>query len=115
MVTYNFQYNPDDIQSWFCECKNGARSLGCCYHIASVILFCAFERFCEKHQTPGQHLLDIFPATIRDVEDSNELQTQTQTQTNQGQSTQGQTKQAQTPFKQVKRKGNWSKRTVEIR
>ena len=77
------------------------RSLGCCCHIASVILFCAFERFCEKHQTPGQHLLDIFPATIRDVEDSNELQTQTQTQTNQGQ-----TKQAQTPFKQVKRKGN---------
>ena len=24
-------------KGWYCECKNGARTLGCCCHIASVI------------------------------------------------------------------------------
>ncbi len=106
-VTYDLPYNPEYIQSWYCECKNGARTLGSCCHVASIILFCAFERFLEKPEKPGQHLLDIFPSSVRDLE---EPYTQTQTQTEPSETqTENQTNtqaQTQTRSKQVKRKGN---------
>ncbi len=27
------------IESWYCTCENGSRTVGCCSHVASVILF----------------------------------------------------------------------------
>ncbi|KAL1497411.1 hypothetical protein ABEB36_008388 [Hypothenemus hampei] len=27
----------DPIRGWYCQCKNGARTVGCCAHIASVL------------------------------------------------------------------------------
>jgi hypothetical protein len=45
-------YNPSDktvesIFEWYCTCKVGARTLGCCSHVAALIYYLAFWR----HQT----------------------------------------------------------------
>ena len=35
----------EGITDWFCRCKNGSRTLGCCAHIASVIYFLSIIRY----------------------------------------------------------------------
>ena len=32
------------IHSWYCQCRSGARTLGCCGHVASVIWYLAYAR-----------------------------------------------------------------------
>jgi len=34
----------DPIKGWFCQCKNGARTVGCCAHIASVLWYLGYYR-----------------------------------------------------------------------
>jgi hypothetical protein len=34
----------DSITGWFCQCKTGARTLGCCSHIACVLWYMGFAR-----------------------------------------------------------------------
>lgn len=42
------EFDPNDflepITSWYCTCKVGARVVGCCSHIASVLWFLGYER-----------------------------------------------------------------------
>lgn len=115
-VEYNLPYNPNAIKGWYCECKNGARTLGCCCHAASIIFYCAYKRFCETIEKPGQHLIEIFPSSIRDLgDDENQTQTQTQTETQTLTQTQALTQTQTQPLSfnrsqrhsnQVKRKSN---------
>lgn len=34
----------DGILGWFCDCPNGARTVGCCGHVASLIYFLAYAQ-----------------------------------------------------------------------
>ena len=34
----------DQIQEWYCECKVGARTVGCCAHIATVLWYLGYAR-----------------------------------------------------------------------
>ena len=37
---------PNPIIGWFCQCKSGARVVGCCAHIASVLWYLGYSRHC---------------------------------------------------------------------
>lgn len=38
------------IEGWYCTCKAGARTLGCCAHIALVIWYLGYYRHCERKE-----------------------------------------------------------------
>lgn len=38
----------DPIKEWYCQCKTGARVVGCCAHIASVLWYLGFYRHCDN-------------------------------------------------------------------
>ena len=61
------EFDPNDIQelitSWYCTCKVGARVVGCCSHIASVIWFLGYER----HQENPTRVVTISTDTILDA------------------------------------------------
>lgn len=38
------------IVGWYCLCKSGARTVGCCAHVASVLWYLGFYRHGEKNQ-----------------------------------------------------------------
>ena len=45
--SYDIPEDPDSeepILGWYCKCKTGARTLGCCAHIASVLWYMGFAR-----------------------------------------------------------------------
>ncbi|XP_062581640.1 uncharacterized protein LOC134243403 [Saccostrea cucullata] len=43
------QYTTDgQISGWYCTCKVGARVVGCCAHIASIIWYLGYQRF-QQH------------------------------------------------------------------
>lgn len=33
------KHSVDGIEGWYCTCKDGARTVGCCSHVASLILY----------------------------------------------------------------------------
>lgn len=39
----------DPIKGWYCQCKNGARTVGCCAHIASVLWYLGFYRHLDSY------------------------------------------------------------------
>jgi hypothetical protein len=41
-IQYPFSSNM--IEVWYCQCRSGARTLGCCRHVASVIWYLAYAR-----------------------------------------------------------------------
>lgn len=43
------QYSETEIEGWYCTCKNGARTVGCCAHIASAIYYLSYYRYQEHH------------------------------------------------------------------
>ncbi|CAF1131941.1 unnamed protein product, partial [Brachionus calyciflorus] len=53
--------NQSSINGWYCTCKNGARTVGCCSHVSSIIYFLGYARFLDKIPKPGAFLSDIFP------------------------------------------------------
>ncbi|OXA46662.1 hypothetical protein Fcan01_18834 [Folsomia candida] len=36
---------PEAVIGWYCLCKNGARTLGCCGHVAAVLRYLSLNRF----------------------------------------------------------------------
>ena len=80
----NVQYSPtnhqetersDRINVWYCECKNGARTLGCCCHVAALIYYLANARHIT-HQSltkPAFFLNSIFlNSEVRSSQSGNE-------------------------------------------
>jgi hypothetical protein len=48
------------IEGWYCTCKNGARTVGCCSHVSSIIYYCSrLNKYDIKH--PANDILKIFP------------------------------------------------------
>lgn len=42
------QYNKKSISGWYCTCPNGARVVGCCAHVASIIYYLSYARYNER-------------------------------------------------------------------
>ena len=38
------EYNSNSITAWYCQCKAGARVVGCCAHVASIIWYLGLAR-----------------------------------------------------------------------
>lgn len=61
------EFDPNDflepITSWYCTCKVGARVVGCCSHIASVLWFLGYER----HREDPTRAVTISTDTILDT------------------------------------------------
>ena len=56
------------IFGWFCQCKNGARTLGCCAHVASVLWFMGFARYQNGIRYPSFKVLqEIEDCAHRDM------------------------------------------------
>ena len=53
-IEHSTSLNP--ITGWFCTCKSGARVVGCCAHIASVLWYLGFKRHQAATQTPKVHV-----------------------------------------------------------
>jgi hypothetical protein len=49
------------IAGWFCTCKDGARTVGCCSHIACVIYYLSFGKYKDNLKKPAEFLNAIFP------------------------------------------------------
>lgn len=67
----------DDIENqplklhYYCTCKSGARTLGTCAHVASVLWFLGYARYEQHMKYPTTHLLnEITDAAERMVQES---------------------------------------------
>jgi hypothetical protein len=48
------------IRRHYCECKNGARTVGCCSHVATVIYYLSHARYLAKIVRPAAILSSLF-------------------------------------------------------
>lgn len=64
-IQYSFSEEP--IQAWYCQCTAGARSLGCCGHIASVLWYLSYARY--KDFTPSSARQRLFRALTTTEDD----------------------------------------------
>ena len=63
-VKYQTNSNSvDAIESWYCTCKAGMRTVGCCSHVASIIYFLSYGKYLEHIPNPNSKLTSIFPAS----------------------------------------------------
>lgn len=53
-------FSSTHVTAWYCQCKSGARTVGCCAHIASVIWYLAYDRYTPDtvDSSYGQFLQD---------------------------------------------------------
>lgn len=42
-----FTNSVEGIQAWYCTCKNGSRTVGCCSHVSSLIYFFSFAKYVD--------------------------------------------------------------------
>ena len=56
-------YEEASITSWYCKCRAGARVVGTCSHIASVIWFLGFQRHQTTSSTAGKSWIDYVQDT----------------------------------------------------
>ena len=43
-ISYNADEGAQNVSGWYCLCKAGARTVGCCVDIASVLWYLRYER-----------------------------------------------------------------------
>jgi hypothetical protein len=68
------KYSPysdtvDGIESWYCTCKAGMRTVGCCSHIATIIYYLSYGKYLDHIPNPSSRLTSIFP--LSDYNSSN--------------------------------------------
>ncbi len=79
-ISYNvwIRYLSQEILGWYCTCPAGARVVGCCAHVASIIWYLSFARFHpEQLKQESSSFLNSFvdAAEISDVSDDTEPNT----------------------------------------
>lgn len=50
----------EGILGYYCQCKNGQRTVGCCSHVMTVIWYFAFAKYTDDLKHPAQFLDSIF-------------------------------------------------------
>ena len=71
------EYSINDIEGWYCTCMAGARVVGCCSHISSVIWYLSYARYGprEFRQESADYLDEIIDAPdyeISDIDDESD-------------------------------------------
>ncbi|CAF0729796.1 unnamed protein product [Brachionus calyciflorus] len=59
----NYEPNKNSIHSilsWYCTCICGSRTLGCCSHVASLVLFFSNIKYLNEISWPAESLQDFF-------------------------------------------------------
>jgi len=56
-------FGPNPIVGWYCQCKSGARVVGCCAHIASVLWYLCYFRY--QKETPRSS--GLFESYVKDA------------------------------------------------
>lgn len=51
---------PSVILGYYCSCKNGLRTVGCCSHTMTVIYYLGFAQYNGGVKEPSQHLRNVF-------------------------------------------------------
>ena len=72
------RYSAQEIFGWYCTCSAGARIVGCCAHVASIIWYLSFVRFHPEQlkQEPSSFLNSFTDAAeFSDMLDDTELDT----------------------------------------
>lgn len=66
--------SPSSIISWYCQCKTGARTVGCCSHVATVLWYLSFARHnpneVPKKRDLGEGILDALELCAEDSDAS---------------------------------------------
>ena len=57
------KYSPVSVESWYCKCRAGARVIGCCSHLASIMWYLGFAR----HQNLSSFGVKDWGASILDA------------------------------------------------
>lgn len=50
----------EGILGYYCQCKNGQRTVGCCSHVMTVIWYFAFAKYTDNLKHPAQFLDNVF-------------------------------------------------------
>lgn len=53
-------HGPSAILGYYCSCKNGLRTIGCCSHTMTVIYYCGFAQYNGGVREPSIHLRNTF-------------------------------------------------------
>ena len=55
---------PSGIESWYCSCLCGNRTVGCCSHISSLIYYFSCGKFLNNIPDPAGELSNFFTTVI---------------------------------------------------
>jgi len=69
-VQYDADDNDNPITAYYCTCKSGARTLGCCAHVASFVWYMGYSRHHEIRY-PSNELLNIVSDAANRFEHNN--------------------------------------------
>lgn len=53
-------FDENDIDEWYCSCFMGARTVGCCSHVAAVIVYFATGRRIPKEVAKVDYFMNLF-------------------------------------------------------
>ena len=67
------EYEPgmnsvEGIKRYYCECKNGARTIGYCSHAATVVFYLSYARWQPQVPRPADQLSELFEPVFSDSE-----------------------------------------------
>ena len=72
-IQYNNYLSPP-ICGWYCQCKVGARVVGCCAHVAAVLWYLGYNSYIEREKsqtvTYSDYILDAATSQWSDDDDS---------------------------------------------
>ena len=73
-IQFSLTGNP--IKSWYCQCKSGARTLGACAHVATIIWYLSYARHFDFQPSDGRRRIQQAIETIgsEDDDDNTDLQ-----------------------------------------
>lgn len=66
-------HGRDVILGYYCSCKNGLRTVGCCSHTMTTVYYLGYAQYNGGIKEPSKHLRDIF--NHQQVENENEIDT----------------------------------------
>jgi hypothetical protein len=54
------EFSSINVTGWYCTCKIGARTVGCCAYVASVVWYLGYQRYSEMKSTQSSNFLSVF-------------------------------------------------------
>lgn len=74
--------SPDSIEWWYCTCKTGERTVGCCTHVATIVYFFSYAQYLDSISDPAGELLSIFVYNNKDTNEDEKEKVDQKTEKN---------------------------------